>query len=76
MRIFDRLLLRCIRARLRHDTGNGFTGKLILCAAERIRQCGEEIDAQKAIEAVVAKVALKVAALDQFAKLEAGQIRE
>ncbi len=73
MKLLDRLLLACIRWRLRSDVGNGFTGKLILCSAERIRQCCEDIEAEKVVESIVAQVVLRTAALDKFTKLEAGE---
>lgn len=76
MKLLDRLLLACIRRRLRRDAGNGFTGQLILCAAERIRQCGENIEAEKAVERIVAQVALQTVALDKFFKLNAGDVRQ
>lgn len=76
MKLFDKLLLACLRWRLRSDVGNGFTGKLILCAAERIRQCSAEIDAEKVVESIVAQVVLRTMALDNFTKLKAGEIRQ
>jgi hypothetical protein len=69
----NRALLRLVNWRLRSDIGDGFMGGLVQALAARIRERGEEVDAQKALEQSIARVALRTVALDTFVKLNTGE---
>jgi hypothetical protein len=73
-RLVNRALLRLVNRRLRSDTGDAFMGGLVLSLATRIRERGEEANAQKAVQATITRVTAQIAALDEFFELEAGEV--
>jgi hypothetical protein len=74
MSIIDRLLLACLRSRLRGDDTNEFMGAVVLSIAARTREQCLTVEAQKAVERTIAQVALQTVALNNFAELEAGEV--
>jgi len=64
MRILDRLILACIRRRLRRDAGNYFMGAVMLSVAARTREQCSTIEVQKTVERSIAQVVLQTVALN------------